>query len=70
MELENLPLKKDAFYHLGIPIRIQSGFIGKIKLQIPLRQIRSAPWVIIIEQLYVVATPINLNEVLLNHNFV
>lgn len=58
MELENLPLRKDALRHLGLPIEIKAGFIGKVKLQIPVRQIRSAPWVIIIEQLYLVATPL------------
>ena len=31
-----------------------------MKLQIPVRQIRSAPWVIIVEQLHLVAGPVNL----------
>lgn len=63
VELENLPLKKDALRHLGLPIQVRAGFIGKIKLQIPVRAIRSAPWVILIEQLYLVAGPMRLNEV-------
>lgn len=63
MELENLPLKKDALRHLGLPVEIKTGFIGKIKLQIPVRQIRSAPWVIAIEQLYLVASPLPISEV-------
>ncbi|XP_025836301.1 vacuolar protein sorting-associated protein 13D [Agrilus planipennis] len=62
VELENLPLKKDALRHLGLPIEIEAGFIGKIILQIPVRQIRSAPWVIIIDQLYVVASPLSVQE--------
>ncbi|KAK5644974.1 hypothetical protein RI129_006274 [Pyrocoelia pectoralis] len=62
VELENLPLRKDALRHLGLPVIIKSGFIGKIKLQIPVRQIRSAPWVIIIEQMYVVASPLPVHE--------
>ncbi|KAB0794994.1 hypothetical protein PPYR_11833 [Photinus pyralis] len=62
VELENLPLRKDALRHLGLPLIIKSGFIGKIKLQIPVRQIRSAPWVIIIEQMYVVASPLPVHE--------
>ncbi|XP_017773930.1 PREDICTED: vacuolar protein sorting-associated protein 13D isoform X2 [Nicrophorus vespilloides] len=62
VELENLPLKRDALRHLGLPVQIKSGFIGKIKLQIPVRQIRSAPWIILIEQLYVVATPLPVRE--------
>lgn len=48
---------------MGLPVIIKTGFIGKVKLQIPVRQIRSAPWVIAIEQLYVVASPIPIDEV-------
>ncbi|XP_045474860.1 vacuolar protein sorting-associated protein 13D isoform X2 [Harmonia axyridis] len=62
VELENLPLKKDALRHLGLPVEIKAGFIGKIKLQIPVSQIRSAPWVIAIEQLYLVASPLPISE--------
>ncbi|XP_050302982.1 intermembrane lipid transfer protein Vps13D isoform X2 [Anthonomus grandis grandis] len=62
VELENVPLKTDALSQLGLPIRIRSGFIGKVKLQIPVRQIRSAPWVISFEQLYVVASLLPLEE--------
>ncbi|XP_015113187.1 vacuolar protein sorting-associated protein 13D isoform X1 [Diachasma alloeum] len=60
VELENLPLKREALRHIGLPIEIKVGFIGKVRLQIPVRQIRSASWVIAIEQLYLVAGPINL----------
>uniref|UniRef100_A0AAR5PHD2 UBA domain-containing protein n=1 Tax=Dendroctonus ponderosae TaxID=77166 RepID=A0AAR5PHD2_DENPD len=62
VELENVPLKTDALSQLGLPIQIRAGFIGKVKLQIPVRQIRSAPWVIAFEQLYVVASPLPLEE--------
>lgn len=61
--MENVPLKTDALSQLGLPIQIRSGFIGKVKLQIPVRQIRSAPWVIAFEQLYVVASPLALEQV-------
>lgn len=63
VELENLPLKQDALRHLGLPVEIKAGFIGKVKLQIPVRQIRSAPWIIVIEQLYLVASPLPVQEV-------
>ena len=33
------------------------GYIGRLKLQIPVRYIKSQPWVIQIDQLYVVAGP-------------
>ncbi|XP_050665458.1 intermembrane lipid transfer protein Vps13D-like [Leptidea sinapis] len=62
VELENLPLRKDALRHLGLPVEIKAGFIGKVQLQVPVRQIRSAPWLIAIEKLYLVAAPFNLDE--------
>ncbi|XP_041977291.1 vacuolar protein sorting-associated protein 13D [Aricia agestis] len=62
VELENLPLKKDALRHLGLPVEIRAGFIGKVQLHVPVRQIRSAPWIIAIEKLYLVAAPVNLDE--------
>jgi len=63
VELENLPLKHEALRHIGLPIEVKAGFIGKVRLQVPVRQIRTASWVIGIEQLYLVAGPINLDEV-------
>ncbi|XP_075234181.1 vacuolar protein sorting 13D [Lycorma delicatula] len=62
VELENLPLRKDALRQVGLPIQVRAGFIGKVRLQIPVRQIRSAPWEISIEQLYLVAGPVRLSE--------
>jgi vacuolar protein sorting-associated protein 13D len=63
VELENLPLRKDALRHVGLPIQVCAGYIGKLKLQIPVPQIRSAPWVIFIEQLCLVTGPVKLTEV-------
>ncbi|XP_014472245.1 PREDICTED: vacuolar protein sorting-associated protein 13D isoform X2 [Dinoponera quadriceps] len=62
VELENLPLRREALRHIGLPVEIKAGFIGKIRLQVPVRQIRTASWVIGMEQLYLVAGPINLDE--------
>lgn len=62
VELENLPLRRDALRHLGVPVEIRAGHIGKVKLQIPLRSLRSSPWVIVIERLYLVAGPLALDE--------
>lgn len=59
VELENLPLKKDALKSLDIPLEVKSGLIGKITLRIPLRRLRSEPWVISIEKLYLVAGPLS-----------
>lgn len=64
MELENLPLRKDALRNLGLPLQALKGTVGRIKLQIPVRQFRTAPWCIIVENVYVVIGPINLDEVI------
>ncbi|KAK3098591.1 hypothetical protein FSP39_021054 [Pinctada imbricata] len=58
VELDNLPLKKDALKSFDLPVEVKSGFIGKITLQIPLRRLRSEPWVISIKKLYLVAGPL------------
>lgn len=63
VELENLPLRKDALRNLGLPLQALKGTVGRIKLQIPVRQFRTAPWCIIVEDVYVVIGPINLDEV-------
>lgn len=62
VELENLPLRRDALRSLGLPLKILSGSIGKIRLQIPVRAFRTAPWCIQIEKIYVVCGPLNLDE--------
>lgn len=61
--MENLPLRKDALRNLGLPLQALKGIVGKIKLQIPVRQFRSAPWCIFIEDVYIVVGPVNLDEV-------
>lgn len=63
VELENLPLRKDALRNLGLPLQAHKGIVGRIKLQIPVRQFRSAPWCITVEDVYIVIGPTNLDEV-------
>ncbi|XP_053954772.1 intermembrane lipid transfer protein Vps13D [Anastrepha ludens] len=62
VELENVPIRKDALRSFGIPVQAHSGNIGKIKLQIPVRQFRTAPWCIIIERVYGVFGPKDLDD--------
>nr|XP_002733622.2 PREDICTED: vacuolar protein sorting-associated protein 13D-like [Saccoglossus kowalevskii] len=62
VELENLPLKKDALKGLDLPVEVIAGFVGKITLQIPMRRMRSEPWVISIDKLYLVAGPTKQTE--------
>lgn len=62
MELENLPLRKDALRYLGLPLQIIGGTIGKVKLTVPVRQFRTASWCLNIDNVNVVCGPIDLNE--------
>jgi vacuolar protein sorting-associated protein 13D len=64
VELENLPLKTEAFNESqSMPIDVKFGFIGKIKLNISLNNLRNTPWLIIIENLLLVFGPkSDLNE--------
>lgn len=55
--MEKLPLKKDALNKLNLPIEVKSGFIGKLKIQIPFRHLKSQPWVVQVDQLYLIAGP-------------
>ena len=47
--MHNLPLKKDAFRNLDLPIEIKTGVVGKIRCEIPIRALRSEPWIISVE---------------------
>lgn len=62
VELENVPIRKDALRSFGMPVETMSGTIGRIKLQIPVRQFRSSPWSIVIERVYGVFGPKDLSE--------
>lgn len=55
--MEKLPLKKDALKKLNLPIEVKSGFIGKLKIEIPFRHLKSQPWVVQVDQLYLIAGP-------------
>ncbi|GIY47643.1 vacuolar protein sorting-associated protein 13D [Caerostris extrusa] len=45
-----------------LSIGLLQGFVGKIKLQIPVSRLRSEPWVIFIERLFLIAGPISSSE--------
>ncbi|XP_055550000.1 intermembrane lipid transfer protein Vps13D isoform X2 [Wyeomyia smithii] len=62
VELENLPLRKDALRYLGLPLQIINGTIGKVKLTVPVRAFRTASWCLNIDNVNVVCGPIDLNE--------
>nr|XP_006005250.1 PREDICTED: vacuolar protein sorting-associated protein 13D [Latimeria chalumnae] len=57
VELENLPLKKDALKELDLPFEVKTGFIGKVTLQIPFYRPHIEPWVISISRLHLIGAP-------------
>ncbi|XP_077367984.1 intermembrane lipid transfer protein VPS13D isoform X2 [Festucalex cinctus] len=62
VELENLPLRKDALKEFDLPFEVKTGFIGKITLQIPFYRPHSDPWVISMSQLNLIIGPAHLRE--------
>ncbi|XP_059807841.1 intermembrane lipid transfer protein VPS13D [Hypanus sabinus] len=62
VELENLPLKKDALKELDLPFEVKAGFIGKITLQIPFYRPHVEPWVISISRLHLIGAPIKQSD--------
>ncbi|XP_017292232.1 vacuolar protein sorting-associated protein 13D isoform X2 [Kryptolebias marmoratus] len=62
VELENLPLRKDALREFDLPFEVKAGFIGKISLQIPFYRPHSDPWVISMSQLNLIIGPTQPQE--------
>ncbi|XP_067947548.1 intermembrane lipid transfer protein VPS13D-like [Watersipora subatra] len=57
VELEDIPIKHDAFENFDLPIRVRSGRVGKISLSIPVAEMKSQPWVINISDVHVIVEP-------------
>ena len=57
VELENLPIIKDAFNDYELPFEVKFGHIGKIKLNISLNKLRNTPWSLLAEGLYLIIGP-------------
>ncbi|KAK3518898.1 hypothetical protein QTP70_014935, partial [Hemibagrus guttatus] len=62
VELENLPLRKDALREFDLPFEVKAGCIGKIVLQIPFYRPHSDPWVISMSQLNLIIGPARPQE--------
>ncbi|XP_023192292.1 vacuolar protein sorting-associated protein 13D isoform X1 [Xiphophorus maculatus] len=62
VELENLPLRKDALREFDLPFEVKTGCIGKITLQIPFYRPYSDPWVISMSQLNLIIGPTQPQE--------
>ncbi|CAG7684383.1 unnamed protein product [Allacma fusca] len=63
LELENVPLKKNIFRSWGLPVEVRSGVVGRIRIEFNiLKYFRNEPVLISIEDIYLVAGPLNLSE--------
>ena len=58
LELEGLPLKAQGLKKFDLLVDIKAGYISKIKIKIPLYRLRTDPWLISIDDLYILAGPI------------
>merc|ERR1711974_380801 len=52
-----LRFKKEALSELNLPITIKEGVLGKLKLQIPWKSLKSKPTVVQVDQLYLLISP-------------
>lgn len=59
VELENLPLKPNAFKYQGVPLQMSYGIIGKAKLEVPVKSFHTSPWTIQLDQIHAVFRPLN-----------
>ena len=63
VEIENLPVKTDGIRKLRLPINIKAGFVRKLKLKIPMSALKSQPWEVVIQGLYVIIEPNELGKI-------
>ncbi|KAG7665092.1 VPS13 [[Candida] subhashii] len=62
VKLKNLRLKKESLDSFKLPIDVKFGHLGELTLQIPWSNLKSKPVRIIIEDLYILASPIILEN--------
>ncbi|CAI5759546.1 unnamed protein product [Candida verbasci] len=62
VKLKNLRLKKESLDKFKLPIDVKFGHLGELTLQIPWSNLKGKPVKIIIEDLYVLASPIILTN--------
>ena len=62
VELENVPLRKDALRFLEPSVAVRSGQVGHIKLTVPVSRMRSEPWTLLLEDVCIVLGPQRFSE--------
>lgn len=62
VKLKNLRLKKESLDKFKLPLDVKFGHIGELTLQIPWSNLKSKPVKVIIEDVYLLASPIILQD--------
>lgn len=62
VKLKNLRLKKESLDKFRLPIDVKFGHLGELTLQIPWSNLKGKPVKIIVEDLYLLASPIILQD--------
>lgn len=62
VRLSNLRLKKESLDKFKLPLDVKFGHLGELNLQIPWSNLKGQPVKVIIEDVYLLASPIILND--------
>lgn len=62
VRLKNLRLKKESLDKFKLPVDVKFGHLGELTLQIPWSNLKGKPVKVIIEDVYLLASPIIINE--------
>eukprot|EP00736_Rhodelphis_marinus_P007126 Rmarinus@m.9219 len=57
VSLENLDLREDALEQLNLPVHVVAGHMGRLKVIVPWKKLKSKPTVIQIDDIYLLAKP-------------
>lgn len=62
VKLKNLRLKKESLDKFELPVDVKFGHVGELTLQIPWSNLKSTPVKVIIEDIFLLASPIIIDE--------
>ena len=68
VELENVPLKPEAFNDHDLPFELKFGYVGKIKLNISLNSLRYTPLLLTADNLFIIIGPKERYKNITNNN--
>lgn len=63
VELDNVPIKRTALRKFDVPVTVKAGLIGKLRLHVPWTRLRSQPWVLTVDDLFLLLEPLQEHKV-------